>query len=206
MKDTETRLTELETTVIELKNQEIKIAQLEAKISELTTFISDIQEQFILLPDVTRYGKLKQLLQQGDFRKADEETTRIMLEVSGEERDTLTPDDVSKYPCNSLQVIDEIWRKYSNQKFGFSIQLKTYYQGGGNLDTIRAQDITILRKFADEVGWLDENKVAKFEDYDNWDFTLSAPDGCFPAHWWKSPYGLKMVTFFFSRLISCNIA
>lgn len=204
MTDIETRLTALETEVIAL-NKAIRVKELEAKVTELTAVIDDLQEQLILLPDVTRYGKLRKYLQEGNFRSADEETTRIMLEVAGEERDNLTPDNVTKYPCNSLQVIDGIWQKYTDKKFGFSIQLKTYYSVGGDLDTIRAQDIDILRKFADEVGWLDEKKEAKFEDYDNWNFSLSAPDGCFPAHWWKSPYGLKMVSFFFARLISCNL-
>jgi uncharacterized coiled-coil protein SlyX len=204
MTDIETRLTALETEVIALK-EAIKVKKLEAKVTELTMIIDDLQEQLILLPDVTRYGKLRKYLQDGNFRSADEETTRIMLEVAGEERENLTPDNVTKYPCNSLQVIDEIWQKYTDKKFGFSVQLKTYYGVGGDIDTIRAQDINILRKFADEVGWLDEKKEAKFEDYDNWNFSLSAPDGCFPAHWWKSPYGLKMVSFFFARLISCNL-
>ncbi|MFN9318845.1 MAG: GUN4 domain-containing protein, partial [Microcystis sp.] len=26
-----------------------------------------------------------------------------------------------------------------------------------------------------------------------------------PALWWKSPYGLKMVTFCFTRLIECDL-
>ncbi|MBL1209283.1 GUN4 domain-containing protein [Geminocystis sp. GBBB08] len=205
MTDIETRLKALESQVTAL-NETIKVKELEAKVTELNQTITELQSQLMLLPDVTRYGKLRKFLQEGDLRKADEETTRIMLEVAQEERDSLTPDDVTKYPCNSLQVIDEIWQKYSNQKFGFSVQLKTYYEVGGNIDTIRAQDINILRKFADKVGWLNEKKEAKFEDYDNWDFSLSSPDGCFPAHWWKSPYGLKMVTFFFARLIACNLS
>lgn len=184
---------------------ETRLTELESKVIELTEIINDLQEQLILLPDITQYGKLRDFLKQGDFRSADEETTRIMLEISGKERHTLTPEDLNKYPCTSLLVINEIWQKYSNQKFGFSMQLKAYYEIGGDIDTIRAQDINILMKFADKVGWLDEKKQARFEDYDNWDFSLSTPNGCFPAHWWKSPYGLKMATFFFARLISCNL-
>jgi hypothetical protein len=58
--------------------------------------------------------------------------------------------------------------------------------------------------FAQQVGWLVEGKL-RFEDYDHWDFSLNAPAGIFPAIWWKSPYGLKMVTFFFIRLLDCRI-
>lgn len=191
--------------VDEVDNTEARITQLEDKVRELTNLVKQLQGQMILLPDVVRYGKLQQLLEKGDFRSADEETTRIMLEVAGQERETLTPENVAQYPCNSLRVIDQLWQKYSEEKFGFSVQLKTYYEVGGSIDTIRTQDTKILGKFADGVGWLDENQQPKFEDYDNWNFSLSAPNGCFPAHWWKSPYGLKMVTFFFSRLISCDL-
>lgn len=191
--------------VDKVDNIETRVTQLEDKVTTLTNLVNQLQGQIILLPDVVRYSKLQQLLEKGDVRSADEETTKIMLEVAGEARDTLTPDDVAKYPCNSLRVIDQLWQKYSQEKFGFSKQLKTYYEVGGSLSTIRTQDTTVLIKFADSVGWLDENQQPKFEDYDNWDFSLSSPDGCFPAHWWKSPYGLKMVTYFFSRLISCDL-
>lgn len=53
-----------------------------------------------------------------------------MLEVAGEQRETLSPEDVSKYPCNSLQVIDQMWYKYSSGKFSFGVQLKNYYEAG----------------------------------------------------------------------------
>jgi len=188
-----------------MKDTETRIQELENQVNKLTQMVQELQEQLILLPDIARYNHLQNLLKNSDFRGADMETTRIMLEVAGEARETLTPDDVSKYPCNSLQIIDQMWLKYTDQKFGFSIQLKTYYQAGGNIDTIRSQDVTVLKKFADQVGWLNEDKQPRFNEYDDWDFSLSAPDGCFPAHWWKSPYGLKMVTFFFARLISCNL-
>lgn len=188
-----------------MKDTETRIEALENQVSQLSQIVQQLQEQLILLPDIARYGQLQDLLKKGDFQAADLETTRIMLEVAQEERKTLTPEGVAKYPCNSLQVIDNIWRKYSNGKFGFSIQLKTYYELGGSIDTIRTQDISILKKFADKVGWLNENQQVRFDEYEHWDFSLNAPDGCFPAHWWKSPYGLKMVTFFFARLISCNL-
>lgn len=188
-----------------MNDVENRLVELEKTVANLTKLVTKLESQLILLPDITRYENLKLMLEKRDFRSADMETTRIMLEVAGEERESLTPDDATKYPCNSLQVIDRIWQKYSHGKFGFSVQLKTYYQVGGNIDTIRAQDVKVLKKFADLVGWLNSEGKAKFNEYDNWDFSLSAPDGCFPAHWWKSPYGLKMVTFFFSRLISCNL-
>jgi hypothetical protein len=185
---------------------ERRLTKIEEKLTKFGAVLENIAEKLILVPDIERYDNLRNFLKQQNFKAADQETTKIMLDVAGEDRDNLTPDDVSKFPCNALLVIDKLWRKYSNEHFGFSIQLKLYYDVGGNIDTIRSQDIKVMKKFAQEIGWFDENKdKVKFDSYDDWNFSLSAPQGCFPAHWWRSPYGLKMVTFFFSRLIACEL-
>jgi hypothetical protein len=182
-----------------------RLTKIEEQISQLSATVENIQEQLILVPDIETYQNLKNLLKEQNFKAADQETTKIMLDVAGEERDNLTPDDISKFPCNALRVIDRLWLKYSDQHFGFSLQLKTYYDVGGTIDTIRAQELKTLHSFGAKVGWLDEKQKPRFPQYDNWDFSLSAPKGCFPAHWWRSPYGLKMVTYFFSRLIACEL-
>ncbi len=182
-----------------------RLTKIEEQITQLSAIVENIQDQLTLVPDVTRYQNLSNFLKEQNFKAADQETTKIMLEVAGEDRDNLTPGGISKFPCNALLVIDQLWLRYSNQHFGFSLQLKTYYEVGGTIDTIRAQDMKTLESFANKVGWLDEKKKAKFDQYDSWDFSLSAPQGCFPAHWWKSPYGIKMVTYFFTRLIDCEL-
>jgi hypothetical protein len=182
-----------------------RLTKIEEQLSQLSAVLEDIQEQLILVTDIERYNNLKNFLKEQNFKAADQETTKIMLDVAGEDRDNLTPDDLNKFPCNALSVIDKLWRKYSNDKFGFTVQLQNYYDVGGNIDTIRAQNIKVMKNYAQKNGWLDENQNPRSDDYENWDFSLSAPKGCFPAHWWKSPYGLKMVTFFFSRLIACEL-
>jgi hypothetical protein len=185
---------------------ESRLTKIEEKLTKFAAVLENIEEQLILVPDIERYDNLRNFLKEKNFKAADQETTKIMLDVAEEDRDSLTPGDISKFPCNVLQVIDKLWRKYSNDHFGFSIQLQHYYDVGGNIDTIRAQDLKVLKKFAEEIGWFDKNDdKGKFDSYDDWDFSLSAPAGCFPAHWWKSPYGIKMVTFFFSRLIACEL-
>lgn len=183
----------------------IRLDNIENQLKELTETIANLQEQLILITDIERYKNLQKFLKEKKFKEADDETTKIILEVSGKDRDNLTPEDVTKFPCNALRVIDNLWQTYSEQNFGFSVQLKAYYDVGGTIDTIRTQDINIIKKFATKVGWFDEKGQTKAESYQDWDFSLTAPKGCFPAQWWKSPYGLKMVTFFFARLIACNL-
>ena len=140
----------------------------------------------------------------GNFKEADQETSRVILDAVNRSRDDLTPNDMKQLPCTILQVIDKLWRDYSSDRFGFSIQLRLYTEVGGSLDTLRAQNMGILEKYGDRVGWRKNGKW-QGDNYPNWDFSLSAPEGSFPAIWWKSPYGFKMATFCFMRLIECDL-
>lgn len=178
--------------------------QKESKESPILGRVTNLEEKIELVADIDRYLKLRSLLAHGEFKAADEETTNVMLDIAGHERDTLTPDDIKKFSCNALRVIDRLWLTHSKQHFGFSVQLKIYQSVGGNMNTLMTQDTNVLKKFAEKVGWFENNKN-RFEQYEEWDFSLDAPAGSFPAIWWKSPYGLKMVTFFFSRLLTCKI-
>ena len=174
---------------------------LEDRVAKLEQRLDTMQ---LLLSDFYRYGKLQNSLLAGDFKAADEETVKIILEVSGQDRDTLTPDIIQKFPCDILRVIDRLWDTYSQGRFGFSTQLRIYQKLGGNINTLRAQDNSFLFKFGDQVGWR-VNGQWQSETYDQWDFSLAAPEGCFPAAWWNSPYGAKMVNYCFTRLLTCDL-
>ena len=58
--------------------------------------------------------------------EANKETIRLILAVTAKEIEELTPEDIQHFPCNDLMVIDRLWMKYSNDRFGFSPQLKIY--------------------------------------------------------------------------------
>ncbi len=169
----------------------------------LSQRVSDIEDKLILVTDIKLYSQLQQFLAAGDLKHADRETTNVILEAVAKDRETLTPEDMLSFPCSVLGVVDALWRRYSNERFGFGRQLKLYQSVGGSLDTLRTQDREVLRKFAEKVGWFKEG-VSQGDHYDQWDFSLSCKEGCFPAIWWKSPYGLKMVTFCFIRLFDCE--
>ncbi|MGA1621213.1 MAG: GUN4 domain-containing protein [Synechocystis sp.] len=181
-----------------------KIQVLTQQLQALSQQIQKIENQLVLVPDIERYGRLQELLMAGDYKGADFATTQIILDTLNKSRDTLNPETLSALPCTVLTVIDRLWRTYSQGRFGFSVQLAAYQKVGGSLDTLRTQDRKVMGAFAQQVGWLVEGKL-RFEEYDQWDFSLNAPAGIFPAIWWKSPYGLKMVTFFFIRLLDCRI-
>ena len=180
------------------------LAEILSELHSLRNKVTNLEEKLKLVSDINRYSQLQEFLKAGNFKEADQETSRVILDAVNRSRDDLTPNDMKQLPCTILQVIDKLWRDYSSDRFGFSIQLRLYTEVGGSLDTLRAQNMGILEKYGDRVG---RRKNGKWQgdNYPNWDFSLSAPEGSFPAIWWKSPYGFKMATFCFMRLIECDL-
>ena len=191
-------------TEITLQDVSDRLAEVFERVRSLDDRLAQVEDRLMLVSDVDKYRRLQALLKAGEFKAADLETTQVILDTLAKQRDTLTPDDMSRFPCTVLQVIDRLWKTYSQGRFGFSVQLGLYLQLGGTIDTLRAQDVNSIQKFGERVGWRCDGKWQS-ESYDDWDFSLAAPEGCFPAAWWRSPYGLKMATYCFMRLLECQI-
>ena len=175
-------------------------------VEALSQRLSQLEQRFeqttMLLSDLYRYDQLRELLEAGKFKEADEETTKIMLEISGEDNhDNITPDDMMLFPCNALRLLNQLWLKYSEGRFGFSIQQQFYTELGGT-DDIANIDLKVLQEVGDRLGWRQNNQ---WLDYDKLDFSLSAPPGCHPSGWWRSAYGAKMAVYFLARLMRCNV-
>ncbi|MDJ0747012.1 MAG: GUN4 domain-containing protein [Xenococcaceae cyanobacterium MO_167.B27] len=162
-----------------------------------------LDEALMLLADTYRYGKLREFLATGKWKEADRETTKVMIEITGKpDLEEITPEDLQKFPCNAIMVVDQLWKHYSNNHFGFSVQLHLYQSLGGNMDTLRAQNNEFLQRISETTGWRKNGKIIKYDDFD---FSLNAPEGGLPGDWWNSPYGAKMANFFLARLITCEI-
>ncbi|MEG5025749.1 GUN4 domain-containing protein [Microcoleus sp. AT8-B1] len=59
----------------------------------------------------------------GKWRKADEYTWAIMLQIAfREEEGWLSGEDIAKFPCTDLRTIDQLWEYYSSGLFGLSVQ------------------------------------------------------------------------------------
>ena len=121
------------------------------------------------------YTKLRDLLATGKWQKADEETATKMLEAAGRtEQRWLRIEDIDRFPCEDLQTIDQLWVKYSNGRFGFSVQKRIYESLGGS----REYDQKIWEAFIDRVGWRVNNRLLY---YDQIKFSTLAPEGHLPA-------------------------
>lgn len=97
------------------------------------------------------YRKLRDLLKAGKWKEADSETNRVMLAAVGRS-DYLRKEDCWNFPCQDLKTIDRLWVKYSEGKFGFSVQKQIYVECGGKLD-FSAPSSEVWQRFGDRVGW-----------------------------------------------------
>ncbi|ESA32393.1 signal transduction protein with nacht domain protein [Leptolyngbya sp. Heron Island J] len=78
-----------------------------------------------------RYANLINYLANARWQEADDETRNIMLEVTGNKDYCLYPKDLKTFPCQDLQLLDQLWSKFSGGHFGFSIQKDIYVSCGG---------------------------------------------------------------------------
>ncbi|MGQ4649051.1 GUN4 domain-containing protein [Lyngbya aestuarii] len=123
----------------------------------------------------TFVSRLYELLKSGKWEEADKETLSIMLRLADREKEGwLDVPSIENFPSEPLRIIDQLWLKYSNGHFGFSVQKRIWESVGGNLDA----DDKIRQAFSDCIGWrLNENWL----QVDDLNFKLSARVGHLPA-------------------------
>jgi len=96
-----------------------------------------------------KYEKLLNYLASASWREADQETYRLMITTVGkEDGQWFDPADLENFPCEDLQTLDQLWVKYSNGKWGFSVQKQIWQECGSPMDY--NDD---WKKFCDRVGW-----------------------------------------------------
>lgn len=141
-----------------------------------------------LLPDKPvsndDYNDLRNLLQSLEFRQADEKTYWLMCRSVGKGWGELEARDINDIPREVLKTIDKIWIKYTNGKFGFSVQKKIWQQcgspglfnEGGNFDE---EAYSKWVKFGSRVGWY------KYEDWVTYQDVDLITTGALPVLWWR---------------------
>ncbi|MBD2571333.1 GUN4 domain-containing protein [Anabaena lutea FACHB-196] len=135
------------------------------------------------------YRKLQDLLAAGKWKEADEETNRVMLAIAKREFwGFLDVESIDHFPCEDLRTIDQLWVKYSNGRFGFSVQKRIYQGLGGTLLTYNKQ---IWEKFGDKVGW---RLFWSWLGYKDITFDKAAPEGHLPVAPVEAPGGTRLVS------------
>lgn len=135
---------------------------------------SDQKEEQI---DETIYTQLRNFLEVGNLKEADVATAKVfLLTANRQETDLLRAKDIEQLRCSDIRAVDELWKKYSNNRFGFSVQRKIWCDVGGQPGRF---DPDIFRKFSDCVGWRIEDEWLR--EYKKFNFTWEARVGHFPS-------------------------
>jgi serine/threonine protein kinase len=137
------------------------------------------------------FQNLEALLEAGKWRDADLETWELMLKLTKREQERwLRIEDVKNFPRQELRKMDQLWVKYSNGKFGFSVQKQIWLELGGKLDG--EPDWDTYKKLGDRVGWRQNGKWFKL--YNSYIFSTNGPSGQLPALWvWGDAVDVVMV-------------
>lgn len=133
------------------------------------------------------YTRLRDLLKAGRWKEADQETIQVILKASGREgRDHLLKDDIERFSCTDLSTIDQLWVKYSDGKFGFSVQKKIWEEVGQEFHKFHLQvgwRVSTTRIRESGTLWMkrkEPEETWSSVGYDKLTFSLAAPKGHLP--------------------------
>ena len=152
------------------------------------------------------YSKLRDLLKAEKWKEADYETYLVMIQAVGKnEKDYFELEELLNFPCTDLRTIDQLWVKYSNGRFGFSVQKEIYLSVGGKADGKYYEEA--WNKFGDRIGWKVDKK---WIDY--YEVTFNTSAHLLPMFWCCVGRGFGFggvvgvgVCSLASRLVNCNI-
>ncbi len=150
------------------------------------------------------YRNLEDLLRRQQWKEADIITFETMLRICNR-HGFLRVEDIDIFPCEDLQIIDQLWLNYSQEKFGFSIQKQLFDQ----LNNGQQYNDKLWDDFGLIIGWRKDNKNIR---YDRAIFDINAPRGHLPCRifdlWNWGGVGGGTGSLFYSlawRLAKCKI-
>lgn len=120
-----------------------------------------------------------------------------------------TTDHLMRQSSNDLLILDELWTRFSDGHFGFSVQSRIWQEVGcliasppnynyrlgcesGDSDV----ELEKAHRFAQRVGWM--NDRGEWVRYENLDFSLNAPHGHLPL---GDGRGIDSLVRRFSRIL-----
>ena len=160
--------------------------------------------------------QLEKLLSLREWKLADSVTGFHLLQLVGRTNEGwLRVEDIDRLPCDNIHRINKLWLKYSNERFGFSVQ-KEIYIGTGNILGKLNKDAYKL--FVQKVGWKKQRDWGfngGWLSYNDITFDLAATRGHLPVvdkrlriigeelHWRTSnQYDFSLLTH---RFLTCGL-
>jgi hypothetical protein len=145
--------------------EEMKVMRSQPELPQQSNFTTSesIREDDLTSESGVDYTKLRDLLKAKKWREADRETYRVMIEVTGRiKQGFLDVEAIKQFPCDDLQIIDQLWVKFSDGLFGFSTQKQIYIEAGNPLDGTNAAGS--WEKFCRRVRWMKRRDYMRYSD------------------------------------------
>lgn len=118
-----------------------------------------------------KYKELNNMLREQKFQEADKVTQKYLLKLA--QRKTINKKqwlyftEIYLIPGYDLFIIDLLWKVYSNNKFGFSIQRKIWLSYNQNWNI-----------FLEKIGWSQQGNMKRYPNEFIWN--MNAPKGHLP--------------------------
>ncbi|AUS99909.1 hypothetical protein CLI64_05625 [Nostoc sp. CENA543] len=148
-----------QTEILEyLSNLQLQLSHLSAELT-LVSHMSGID-----------YRNLQQLLTDNKWQEADQETYIVILKICDRSEEGWLDDrEIKTLPRQDLEIINKLWVKHSQGKFGFSVQ-KNIWQAKKD-----------YKHFAYRVGWLASLANTEWLKYEEYNFSLDSNKGHLPS-------------------------
>jgi GUN4-like len=129
------------------------------------------------------FGPLEKLLKSQQWEAAAEETQDVVFQISQKNayptigQDMLTAQSVENFPCQDIKSLNSLWRKYSQDRFGYRSQLLVVKRQSVELsyETLRSTP-EVWSRFTSQLGW----QVARTEESPDLRSLTDVPEGHFP--------------------------
>lgn len=147
--------------------------QILQSLSTLQLQFSQLEAELTLVSPASgvNYTKLRDLLAENKWNEADIETYTSMLKICEREEERWLDDgQIKRFPRQDLRIINNLWVKYSDGKFGFSVQKRIFEDAKDD-----------YKRFGDRVGWLVNLVNSEWLKYEDYIFSLNAPEGHLPS-------------------------
>ncbi|MGL5807066.1 MAG: protein kinase domain-containing protein [Xenococcaceae cyanobacterium] len=125
------------------------------------------------------YAQLEAYLKNRQWQQADTETDKLILKIA-RENSALDTKSSQNFPCRSLQKIDELWTKNSDEKLGYTPQKQAYLETGNEFNEYVE---STYEAFGKKVGW---RILGAWKRYEDLNFQAIDPNK-FPSGYLPSP-------------------
>ncbi|MEO0457757.1 MAG: GUN4 domain-containing protein [Cyanobacteria bacterium P01_A01_bin.114] len=146
------------------------------------------------------YDQLESLLSEQQWEAADLETESLILQIGWYRDRTIfggSYTGLAEFPCEDLATIDSLWRRYSQDKFGLSLQTQIW-------TALDPQDFEseyrMYDAFREQLGWSQTT------------YSLEVPVGHLPSQSWmheanpgKGQAWIESGLILYERIAECGI-